>query len=107
MKWQTHRVDTYVGLRPGRRVQVCQARERFCAPWRAQGASSSSSAEFVVRDFFRPVGSRTAMPAVKAVGFDRNIRDRWSGGGFDVVSTMFCLQYAIESEEKARCMRWP
>ena len=99
MKWQTHRVDTYVGLDPAD-VSVHQARERYRAM--ARKSKFIFRAEFVVRDCFGQ--SLEDVPAVRAVGWDGNIRDRWGGGGFDVVSMMFCMHYAFESEEKARCM---
>jgi mRNA (guanine-N7-)-methyltransferase len=99
MKWQTHRVDTYVGLDPAD-VSVHQARERYRTM--ARKSRHIFRAEFVVRDCFGL--SLEDVPAVRAVGWDRNVRDRWGGGGFDVVSMMFCMHYAFESEEKARCM---
>jgi mRNA (guanine-N7-)-methyltransferase len=99
MKWQSHRVEAYVGLDPAD-VSVHQARERYRAM--ARKSKFLFRAEFVVRDCFG--ASLEDVPAVKAIGFDRNIANRWGGGGFDVVSMMFCMHYAFESEEKARCM---
>jgi mRNA (guanine-N7-)-methyltransferase len=99
MKWQTHRVETYVGLDPAD-VSIHQARERYRGM--ARKSKFIFRADFVVRDCFGQ--SLEDVGAVRAVGWDRNIRDRWGGGGFDVVSMMFCMHYAFESEEKARTM---
>jgi mRNA (guanine-N7-)-methyltransferase len=59
-------------------------------------------AEFAVKDCFGE--SLENVPAVRQVGFDSSLDVRWGGGGFDVVSMMFCMHYAFESEEKAKIM---
>jgi mRNA (guanine-N7-)-methyltransferase len=59
-------------------------------------------AEFIVRDGFGL--SLDGVSIINQVGFDRNLEQRWGGGGFDVVSMMFCMHYAFESEQKARTM---
>ncbi|RPB22107.1 mRNA capping enzyme, large subunit, partial [Terfezia boudieri ATCC MYA-4762] len=68
-------------------------------------------AEFTVRDCW--VDSFIDVPCIREIGFDASVTPagirggagRWAtGGGFDVVSMMFCLHYAFESEAKARRM---
>jgi len=66
------------------------------------------AAEFFVRDAFGEfLGD---IPVIRDIGIDGNVgpggssSSRWGGGGFDVVSMMFCLHYAFENEEKARGM---
>ena len=68
-------------------------------------------ADFAVRDCW--VDSLADVPCIRGVGFDTSVTPagirggagRWAtGGGFDVVSMMFCLHYAFESEAKARRM---
>ncbi|KAF8433125.1 hypothetical protein BGX38DRAFT_1333844 [Terfezia claveryi] len=53
------------------------------------------------------------VPCIREIGYDASVTPagirggagRWAtGGGFDVVSMMFCLHYAFESEAKARRM---
>lgn len=66
-------------------------------------------AEFIVKDCFGEwLGT---VPIIKEVGIDGSVgpgaqghSQRWGGGGFDVVTMMFCMHYAFESEEKARGM---
>ena len=59
--------------------------------------------EFYVQDCFGQPIDKVAL--VRDVGFDGSSGpSRFGGGGFDVVSMMFCMHYAFESEEKARCM---
>jgi mRNA (guanine-N7-)-methyltransferase len=99
MKWQTQRIDLYVGIDQAD-VSIHQARERYKAM--ARRSKYIYQAEFIVKDCYGH--SLEEVPAVKNVGFDKNIRERWGGGGFDVVAMMFCMHYAFESEEKARCM---
>jgi mRNA (guanine-N7-)-methyltransferase len=118
-KWQQapQRVDLYVGLDPAD-VSIDQARERYRQMASRGGGRGGRGGrggynsrppprlfhgEFVVQDCFGE--SIGGVPIVKEVGFDPSGGpSRFGGGGFDVVTMMFCLHYAFESEEKARQM---
>jgi mRNA (guanine-N7-)-methyltransferase len=119
-KWQQapQRVDLYVGLDPAN-VSIEQARERYRQMASRGGGRGGRGGrgggynnrpqprlfhgEFVVQDCFGESIER--VPIVKEVGFDPSGGpSRFGGGGFDVVTMMFCLHYAFESEEKARQM---
>jgi mRNA (guanine-N7-)-methyltransferase len=60
-------------------------------------------AEFFVQDCFGDTIER--IPLIRDVGFDGSGGpSRNDGRGFDVVSMMFCMHYAFETEAKARQM---
>ncbi|KAI9850534.1 MAG: mRNA cap guanine-N7 methyltransferase [Thelocarpon superellum] len=117
-KWQQapQPVELYVGLDPAD-VSIDQARERYRqmrsgggrGPRGAHGRPSKTfQAEFFVQDAFGEyLGT---LPLIRDVGIDAGVgpggatSSRWGGGGFDVVSMMFCMHYAFESEAKARGM---
>ena len=117
-KWQStpHPVALYVGIDPAE-VSIDQARDRYAEMRRGGGRGGRGGrggwrggrqqaplfdAEFVAKDAFgQPVGN---IPVVQHVGFDPAGTSRWGGGGFDVVSMMFCMHYAFESEAKTRGM---
>ncbi|KAF8459815.1 S-adenosyl-L-methionine-dependent methyltransferase, partial [Kalaharituber pfeilii] len=122
LKWKLapQEVGMYVGVDTAE-VSVAQARDRYEAMLRERsgirgGRRPPSTypprlfrAEFAVRDCW--VDSLFDVPAVREIGFDPSVgpgnrgAGRWgAGGGFDVVSMMFCLHYAFESEAKARRM---
>lgn len=116
-------VGHYIGIDTAE-VSIAQARERYqsmvrdqrhpprSAPYRRMPAPGPQifRADFAVRDCW--VDSLGDVPCVYDVGFDTSVGPggvrgggRWAtGGGFDVVSMMFCLHYAFESEAKARRM---
>lgn len=113
-KWaQANReVELYVGIDPAE-VSIEQARERYAQMGRgARGGGRGRGghrggrnqrtfhAEFVVQDAFGQ--SIADIPIVQQVGFDAKGGSRWGGGGFDMVSMMFCMHYAFEDEGKAR-----
>ncbi|KAF2676196.1 mRNA capping enzyme, large subunit [Lentithecium fluviatile CBS 122367] len=106
-KWQASRkVALYVGADPAD-VSIKQARERH-EQMRKRTKGRVFHAEFFAKDCF---GERLdEIPIVKEVGFDPGVgpgnamSQRWGGGGFDMVTMMFCMHYAFESEEKARGM---
>jgi mRNA (guanine-N7-)-methyltransferase len=119
-KWQQapQRVDLYVGLDPAD-VSIDQARERYRQMAHRGGGGRGGRGgrggynnrppprlfhgEFAVQDCFGDTIEK--VPIVREVGFDGSGGpSRFGGGGFDVVSMMFCLHYAFESEEKARQM---
>jgi mRNA (guanine-N7-)-methyltransferase len=119
-KWQQapQRVDLYVGLDPAE-VSIEQARERYRQMGSRGGGRGGRGGrgggynsrppprlfqgEFIVQDCFGDSIER--VPIVRQVGFDGSGGpSRFGGGGFDVVTMMFCLHYAFESEEKARQM---
>jgi mRNA (guanine-N7-)-methyltransferase len=98
-KWQKARqkVDVFVGLDPVG-VLIQQARERWA---RYQEAAKHGEGLFQA-DFYTQYcfgESIESVPMVQEVGFDRE-----KGGGFDVVSMMFCMHYAFEKEENVRMM---
>ncbi|KAI1821462.1 mRNA capping enzyme [Xylaria intraflava] len=117
-KWQQapQRVQLYVGLDPAD-VSIDQAKDRY----RSMGSQSGRGgrggrgghrgghrggrqqhlfdARFLVKDCY---GSSIGdVDIVRQVGFDPSPMGR---SGFDIVSMMFCMHYAFESEEKARMM---
>ncbi|KAM3069813.1 mRNA cap guanine-N7 methyltransferase [Clarireedia jacksonii] len=116
-KWQQapQKVDLYVGLDPAD-VSIEQARARY-REMKTRGGGRGGRGrggyhrqpprifhgEFFAQDCFGESIER--IPIVREVGFDSSGGpSRFGGGGFDVVSMMFCLHYAFESEEKARIM---
>ena len=109
-------LELYVGVDPAE-VSIEQARERF-AQMRSGGGGRGGrererrggfggrpqrtfNAKFFVRDAFSYLLSD--LPLIRQVGFGDGAR---SGpkGGFDVVSMMFCMHYAYETEAKAKGM---
>ncbi|PWY91939.1 guanine-N(7)-methyltransferase [Aspergillus sclerotioniger CBS 115572] len=114
-KWQLapQPVDLYVGLDPAE-VSVIQARERYAGMRSGRGPRGRRGpplfhGEFRAKDCFGEwLGD---VDIVQQVGIDSNagpggslMSSRWGGGGFDVVTSMFAIHYAFESEEKARQM---
>ena len=117
-KWQQapQSVELYVGLDPAD-ISISQAKDRYRQMAsrgggrgsRGRGGYNNRSpprlfqGEFYVQDCFGESIEKVAL--VRDVGFDGSGGpSRFGGGGFDVVSMMFCMHYAFESEEKARCM---
>ncbi|KAJ5825626.1 hypothetical protein N7474_002764 [Penicillium riverlandense] len=116
-KWQLapQPVDLYVGLDPAN-ISIEQARERYSGMRSGRGQRGRRPphpifhAEFVPKDCFGEwLGD---IQIIQQVGIDANagpggsmMAARWGGGGgFDVVTSMFAIHYAFESEEKARQM---
>lgn len=113
-KWQLapQPVDLYVGLDPAE-ISIVQARDRYNNMRTGRGSRRPRNpvfhAEFFPVDCF---GEQLAnVPIMQEVGIDPNVgpggsmmSSRWRGGGFDVVSSMFAIHYAFESEEKTRQM---
>ncbi|KAF2239757.1 hypothetical protein EV356DRAFT_572520 [Viridothelium virens] len=115
-KWQQapQRVDLYVGLDPAE-VSIEQAKERYTQMQRGRGGPRGRpqrvfEGHFFTKDCFGEwLGE---IPIIREVGIDGNVGPGanamaarfGSGGGFDVVSMMFCMHYAFESESKARGM---
>jgi mRNA (guanine-N7-)-methyltransferase len=119
-KWQQapQSVELYVGLDPAD-VSIDQAKERYRQMSSRGGGGRGGrggrggynsrppprlfQGEFYTQDCFGESIEKNAL--VRDVGFDGSGGpSRFGGGGFDVVSMMFCMHYAFESEEKARCM---
>lgn len=119
-KWQQapQSVELYVGLDPAN-VSIDQAKERYRqmssrggggrggrggrGGYNSRPQSKLFQGEFFVQDCFGD--SIGKVPIVREVGFDGTVGpSRFGGGGFDVVSMMFCMHYAFESEAKARQM---
>ncbi len=97
-KWKSQNIAFYVGL-DSADVSIQQARARYEGMRRQKGMFQAA---FDVFDCFsRSIGSN---PYVRQHGFDDALDMRWGEGGFDVVSMMFCMHYAWESEEKVRQM---
>ncbi|KAJ9640809.1 uncharacterized protein PV06_06965 [Exophiala oligosperma] len=104
-KWQLapQVVGLYVGLDPAE-TSISQARERYQSMRR--GRRPIFDAYFLPQDCFGAwIGD---VGIVREVGIDPNAGNgqpsRWGGGGFDVVSAMFTMHYAFESEEKVKMM---
>lgn len=118
-KWQQapQQVELYVGVDPAE-VSIDQARERFLQMRSGGGRGGRGGregrgghhggrpqrtfdAEFFAEDAF--TYSLGDIPIIREVGFGPG--SRWGpGGGFDVVSMMFCMHYAFENEAKANGM---
>ena len=113
-KWQQapQPVGILVGIDPAE-ISIEQARDRHVQMWRGgtrggRGGRGSSrpqrtfDAEFFAQDAFgRSIAN---IPIVRHIGFDSGTPVPRRGGGFDVVSMMFCMHYAFESEAKTRGM---
>ncbi|EFX01246.1 mRNA cap methyltransferase [Grosmannia clavigera kw1407] len=114
-KWNQapQKVQLYVGLDPAD-VSIDQARDRYREMTQRGGrgggrgggygghhraAARVFDGRFFVKDCFGE--SIVDIGIVRDVGFDAN---PLSTRGFDVVSMMFCMHYAFETEEKARTM---
>ncbi|KAF4834087.1 mRNA cap guanine-N7 methyltransferase [Colletotrichum siamense] len=110
-KWQQapQPVELYVGLDPAD-ISIDQARERYRQMASRGGggrggrggyrrSSRLFEARFQVKDCYGE--SVEDIEIVRQVGFDTNPLSR---RGFDVVSMMFCMHYAFETEQKARMM---
>jgi mRNA (guanine-N7-)-methyltransferase len=101
-------VELYVGLDPAN-VSIEQARDRYSQMLRQRGRRPQFHGEFFTKDCFGEfLGD---VPIIQQVGIDPNagpggsmMASRWGGGGFDVVTSMFAIHYAFETEEKARQM---
>ena len=114
-KWQQapQPVELLVGIDPAE-VSIHQARERYGqlssrggrerrGGFRGGRSPRTFHAEFFAQDAFGQ--SIANIPIVQSVGFDPNSSSsRRGAGGFDVVSMMFCMHYAFESEAKTRGM---
>ncbi|KAK4134920.1 guanine-N(7)-methyltransferase [Trichocladium antarcticum] len=113
-KWQQapQPVDLYVGLDPAE-VSIDQARERYRSMSNRGGGGRGGrggyqrrpqprifDARFHVKDCFGE--TIEDLDIVRQVGFTADKVS--SSRGFDVVSMMFCMHYAFESEHKARQM---
>ncbi|KAI0503439.1 mRNA capping enzyme [Xylaria bambusicola] len=115
-KWQQapQRVQLYVGLDPAD-VSIDQAKERYRSMGSQGGRGGRGGrggyrggnqrqqhlfdARFYVKDCYGE--SLGDVDIVRQVGFDPSPMGR---SGFDIVSMMFCMHYAFETEEKARMM---
>lgn len=113
-KWQQapQPVGILIGIDPAE-VSIEQARERHEQMWRGGNRGGRGGrgggrpqrtfdAEFFAQDAFGL--SIANIPIVRHVGFDPSTPVPRRGGGFDVVSMMFCMHYAFESEAKTRQM---
>ena len=114
-KWQQapQPLELYIGVDPAE-VSVEQARERYKqmasgggrggrgrGGYHGGGPPRTFHAEFFAEDAF--TYSLGDIPVIRDVGFGPG--SRWGpGGGFDVVSMMFCMHYAFENEVKAKGM---
>ncbi|TRX88976.1 hypothetical protein FHL15_010098 [Xylaria flabelliformis] len=115
-KWQQapQRVQLYVGLDPAD-VSIDQAKDRYRSMGSQGGGRGGRGgrgghrggrreqhlfdARFFVKDCYGE--SLGDVDIVRQVGFDPSPMGR---SGFDIVSMMFCMHYAFETEEKARMM---
>ncbi|KAI1125474.1 mRNA capping enzyme [Nemania abortiva] len=113
-KWQQapQKVQLYVGLDPAD-VSIDQAKDRYRSMGNQGGRGGRGGrgghrgsrqqhlfdARFLVKDCYGE--SLGDVDIVRQVGFDPSPMGR---SGFDIVSMMFCMHYAFETEEKARMM---
>jgi mRNA (guanine-N7-)-methyltransferase len=111
-KWQSapQPIQLYVGLDPAD-VSITQARDRYREMESRSrggrggggggrgGSSRLFDARFYVKDCYSQ--SIEDIPIIQEVGFDPSPMNR---RGFDVVTMMFSMHYAFETEEKARTM---
>ncbi|KAF3035518.1 mRNA cap guanine-N7 methyltransferase [Didymella keratinophila] len=105
-KWQASRkVELYVGCDPAD-VSINQAKERYKSMQKK--SRRLFHAEFFAKDCFGEwLGD---IPIIRDVGIDPGVgpgnamSQRWGGGGWDMVTMMFCMHYAFESEAKAKGM---
>jgi mRNA (guanine-N7-)-methyltransferase len=113
-KWQQapQRVQLYVGLDPAN-ISIDQAKDRYRSMGSQGGRGGRGGrgghrggrqqhlfdARFYVKDCYNE--SIGDVDIVRQVGFDPSPLGR---SGFDIVSMMFCMHYAFESEDKARMM---
>lgn len=113
-KWQQapQKVQLYVGLDPAD-VSIEQAKDRYRSMgsqggrggrggrggYRGGRSQNIFDARFFVKDCYGE--SLGDVDIVRQVGFDPSPMGR---SGFDIVSMMFCMHYAFETEEKARMM---
>ncbi len=120
-KWQQapQRVQLYVGLDPAD-VSIDQAKDRYRSMGSQGGRGGRGGrggyrggrqqqqqhhqqhlfdARFFVKDCYGE--SLVDVDIVRQVGFDPSPMGR---SGFDIVSMMFCMHYAFETEDKARMM---
>lgn len=105
-KWQASRkVELYVGCDPAD-VSIKQAKDRYASMQKK--SRRLFHAEFYAKDCFGEwLGD---IPIIRDVGIDPGvgpgnaISQRWGGGGWDMVTMMFCMHYAFESETKAKGM---
>ncbi|KAJ3943488.1 mRNA cap guanine-N7 methyltransferase [Colletotrichum fioriniae] len=111
-KWQQapQSVELYVGLDPAD-ISIDQARERYRQMGSRGGGGRGGrggyrrppprlfEARFQVKDCYGE--NIEDIEIIRQVGFDTSPLSR---RGFDVVSMMFCMHYAFETEQKARTM---
>ena len=112
-KWQQapQRVGLYVGLDPAD-ISIDQAKDRYRnmgnrggggrggrGGYRGRPPPRLFDGRFLVKDCYGE--SIEDLEIVQKVGFDHAPLGR---SGFDIVSMMFCMHYAFETEEKARQM---
>lgn len=107
-KWQKapQRLALYVGVDPAE-VSISQAKERYSETARRAKGRLFDGQFFVKDGYGEFIGE---IPLVRDVGVDSSVSlqgagsSRWGGGGFDVVTMMFCMHYSFETEAKARGM---
>jgi mRNA (guanine-N7-)-methyltransferase len=108
-KWQAapQPIELYVGLDPAD-VSITQARERYRSlgsrggrggGGRGGGRPPAFEGRFYVKDCYNE--SIEDLEIIRQVGFDPSPMNR---RGFDVVTMMFSMHYAFESEQHARTM---
>ncbi|CCX12521.1 Similar to mRNA cap guanine-N7 methyltransferase; acc. no. A1DMG9 [Pyronema omphalodes CBS 100304] len=112
LKWKSapQEVGFYLGLDTAD-VSIAHARDRYGAMRRERPRGRDRrnvfQAEFHAMDCWVQIIDR--IPIVERIGFEHAVgpgtNSRFArGGGFDVVSMMFCMHYAFETEQKCRTM---
>ena len=107
-KWANapQHVSLYVGIDMAE-ISIEQARDRYRNMGMRGGRGGRRrpprmDARFFINDCY--ASSIGDIPLIRDVGFDPTGINLPPDRGFDVVSMMFCMHYAYESEEKARTM---
>ena len=97
-------VALYVGLDPAE-TSIEQASDRYRQMGRNRRPPNFEG-HFVTKDCFGD--SIGDIKVIRDVGFDPNAGtgqiSKFSGGGFDIVTMMFSMHYAFESEDKVKTM---
>ncbi|KAF8534506.1 mRNA capping enzyme-domain-containing protein [Trichophaea hybrida] len=116
LKWKSapQEVGFYLGV-DSADVSIAHARDRYDSMRRDQrrggrhggGNRPVFEAEFLAMDCWTK--AIDSIPIARRIGYDPNVgpggRSRFAqGGGFDIVSMMFCMHYAFETEAKCRNM---
>lgn len=114
LKWKSapQEVGFYLGV-DSADVSVAHARDRYRSMISEQQRRGRRGHPVFVAEFHAMdcwTGPLSNIPIVQRIGYDPSVgpgrrgNPRFSPAGFDVVSMMFCMHYAFETEAKCRTM---